>query len=1017
MESVLGVPAWESPWIPDADTARIVREDHEAAARGLTTRSEFSIRSGDSVAEVDHTIVPIFDETGAVEFVLPCSVDVTARNAALRGVGAQSRRLRELVDALPVGIFVFDAERRVVDSNAVGRRLFHQPEALPESPVWPESRVVAPDGSETPLDPGTSPVARALAGAPTGEPATLRVLAPEESEGGSGDTFVTIEAVPLRGEDGAVEGAVLSIVDVTELREVQARVLKERLQASERLQATLDGLNVLVGLLDPDGRIVYANDNFLASAGRSLAELEDQPFENTFWSPDDGTTQRVRELLDEAVGDELAECAIVAHTAHGTRDYELAIAPIRTASGAVRFLIASATDATERNEARAQAEAERRRLHQIVAEMPVGLMVFDTDRRVIQANDEALSAMGLTLERFRDGDYPDGWFVQPDGSEVPTDLDDAPLRRALRGESGREERMIRLRGRGDEPADDRFVRAEAAALRNAEGEIDGAVFTVSDVKPLREAETALLKEREAATARLQATLDTLSILVGLLDLEGRVVYCNRAPLEALGVDFETVRNVRVEETPWFAHDPEMANRVKEATRIALSGHVVNTEATSAGIGGVMDLDMTFAPVRDVDGAIIYLLVNSVDVTARNAALREVARERVEATDARISAERAKEAAERASRAKDEFLSVLSHELRTPLTPAMLGLELMEADLSLMESTLTVDEETVESIRDTFGTVRTNLDLQVRLIDDLLDITRIARGKLELHKTPTDLHAAAGHALDISFAEATEKDIELVFLPDAGRATVFGDPARLRQVLWNLVANAVKFTPRGRQGDDRLAQPEPRAHRAHRLRHRARARPRADRAHLRRLRAGWRRGDPRLRRPRSGARDLALARAGARGVAHRDERGARPGRVLHLRDGHDRLDERDHRDPGPPDLDDGRGGAPHPPRRGQPRHRASHRRAPAPRGYRRLGRPLGRPGPQPRRGRGTVGRPRLRPRPARRRRDRGPAPPHRAPGADARRRDERLRDRGGQGPHPRGGLPRPPGEAHRVRPPP
>jgi len=137
-------------------------------------------------------------------------------------------------------------------------------------------------------------------------------------------------------------------------------------------------------------------------------------------------------------------------------------------------------------------------------------------------------------------------------------------------------------------------------------------------------------------------------------------------------------------------------------------------------------------------------------------------------------------AERASVAKDQFLAVLSHELRTPLTPALLTAGMLEQDPSVPAH-----------VREDVQTIRRNIELEARLIDDLLDLTRIARGKLQLELRPTDLHGVIRRAVEICAASAPMKiHIELA----AARHFVSGDAARLQQVFWNLISNAVKFTP-------------------------------------------------------------------------------------------------------------------------------------------------------------------------------------------------------------------------------
>jgi signal transduction histidine kinase/ActR/RegA family two-component response regulator len=143
-------------------------------------------------------------------------------------------------------------------------------------------------------------------------------------------------------------------------------------------------------------------------------------------------------------------------------------------------------------------------------------------------------------------------------------------------------------------------------------------------------------------------------------------------------------------------------------------------------------------------------------------------------------------ARRANAAKDQFLAALSHELRTPLAPVL-------AVISSLES----DEKLRREIGRELSMVRRNVELEARLIDDLLDLTRIARGKLELHCQGADLRQIAAHALQSCDAqEVQRKRLCFVIDLDASDHVVWGDPPRLTQVFWNLLRNAVKFTPEG-----------------------------------------------------------------------------------------------------------------------------------------------------------------------------------------------------------------------------
>ena len=144
---------------------------------------------------------------------------------------------------------------------------------------------------------------------------------------------------------------------------------------------------------------------------------------------------------------------------------------------------------------------------------------------------------------------------------------------------------------------------------------------------------------------------------------------------------------------------------------------------------------------------------------------------------------AKEASEAANKAKDQFLAVLSHELRTPLMPVL-----------AMLTSLEVEHSAPDSVRSALEMIRRNVELEARLIDDLLDLTRISKGKLQLNLETVDAHVALKSALEICQAEASSKRLSVKLDLGARQHHICADSARIQQVFWNLLKNAVKFTP-------------------------------------------------------------------------------------------------------------------------------------------------------------------------------------------------------------------------------
>jgi PAS domain S-box-containing protein len=173
-----------------------------------------------------------------------------------------------------------------------------------------------------------------------------------------------------------------------------------------------------------------------------------------------------------------------------------------------------------------------------------------------------------------------------------------------------------------------------------------------------------------------------------------------------------------------------------------------------------------------DGKLAGAVLVVHDMTERKRAERELARLYREA--------------QAANEAKDHFLAALSHELRTPLAPVLATV-----------SGLADDERLPAAVRDRLAMVRRNVELEARLIDDLLDLTRIAHGKLELHPEVTDVREILEQSLQACCADDLASG-RLVLALDFGTADhrIWADPPRLTQVFWNLLKNAVKFTPAG-----------------------------------------------------------------------------------------------------------------------------------------------------------------------------------------------------------------------------
>lgn len=268
-------------------------------------------------------------------------------------------------------------------------------------------------------------------------------------------------------------------------------------------------------------------------------------------------------------------------------------------------------------------------------------------------------------------------------------------------------------------------------------------------------------ERRKAQQVLDRFFRLSPALFGILDGEGRFLKFNPAWEQTLGYTDADLRSARAFD---LVH-PDDREATREAGASLARGELSGFENRYRDkAGGFRWLSWSAAAVDGLTYAV------ALDITERKRA--EVLQQ-------------AKDAAELSSRAKDRFLAVLSHELRTPLTPV-----LMAASALLDDAALT------PAIRPTVEMIVHNVALEARLIDDLLDLTRIGRGGLQLHRRTVDAHRSVREAAAIYGGEVRAGGLELVLDLAAPTHHVHADPARLQQMVWNLIQNAVKFTPAG-----------------------------------------------------------------------------------------------------------------------------------------------------------------------------------------------------------------------------
>ncbi|HKX31165.1 MAG TPA: PAS domain S-box protein, partial [Blastocatellia bacterium] len=332
----------------------------------------------------------------------------------------------------------------------------------------------------------------------------------------------------------------------------------------------------------------------------------------------------------------------------------------------------------------------------------------------------------------------------------------------------------------------------------AEGRIVGTITLIEDVTERAATEQRLRRQvtelEHLARALheneqwLQTTLRSIGDAVIATDAQGQVAFVNGvaesltgwSQEEAQGEPLARIFTLIDEETHAPIDNPAQAV-LQEGTTVGLA----NKSALLTRDGRAVPIDDSAAPIKNDAGQVTGVVLVFRDVTERR--LAEAAREKL------LSREHvARLQAEEASRLKDEFLATVSHELRTPLN-AMLGWTRILRAGGLNQ----------EEVRRAIETIERSARAQNQLIEDLLDVSRIISGKLRLDLRPVELPIVIEAAIDTMRPAAGAKGIQLDYALDTTVGPVLSDSDRLQQVVWNLLANAIKFTPQGGRVDVQL----------------------------------------------------------------------------------------------------------------------------------------------------------------------------------------------------------------------
>ena len=538
-----------------------------------------------------------------------------------------------------------------------------------------------------------------------------------------------------------------------EQRRAAESVRKERAW----LATVLASIGDAVIATDGEGRVGFMNPVAEALTGWAQHEAAGRSVGEIFRIVNEHTRQPV----EPPVGAVIREGVVVGlanHTVLIARDgtetaVEDSAAPIRDDRGGVTGVVMVFRDASEQRRHEAELRASEERHRAMLESITDAFFALSRDWRFTYLNRQAETLLGRSH-----GDL-DGKSIWDEFAPALGTSFEQNYRRAM-------DEGTTVTFEAFYPPHDRWY--EVHAYPSSEG-LSVYFRDISDRKRAEAERERLVEQVDAERRHLRTLIESSRDCIKELDLDGRLVSISHNGQRLLEIrDLCDVLDKSWIDF-WRGEDREAAGR---AVSTALAGGVGSFEGycpTAAGTPKWWDVVVT--PILDAGGMPHRLLSVSRDITER----RRHQEER----------ERLLDEAQEANRAKTHFLAVLSHELRTPLNPILLAVTSM------------LDAPTPpEEVGSNLEMIRQNVNLQARLIDDLLDVMRIVRGKMPLHWEVADCHSLVRQATQICQSDVRGKEIRLGMDLGAKNHYVNADPARFQQVIWNLIKNAIKFTPDG-----------------------------------------------------------------------------------------------------------------------------------------------------------------------------------------------------------------------------
>ncbi|NRY59587.1 PAS domain-containing sensor histidine kinase [Clostridium beijerinckii] len=722
------------------------------------------------------TLTPVF-ENGILKYCLDIATDITEKvlnrrklEEQAKTIEQQKRELEIVLDNMSDGFSIIDKDGNYINTNKTIKQWLKDANSNKIGDTLRTFKYFDMQGNE--ISKEDLPTARVAKGERIEQYEFLMKADRYEK-------YFSVSGTPVYDENGSFVKGVVNTRDITEIvsnRKKLREQMKEIKLKNKQMEAIFESIQDSISIFDKRGTYLLKGSTY-----KKLFE----PTDNDVWTVTektdfynlDGSHFSKEELChSKLMRGEKVKNLKMKLVADGREKYlDVSGAPIFDENGDFDMGIMFSVDITNVINLSNQVKKQKDELEAIIENVSDGLILFNVDGRIEFLNEEAKKFVYNYGQYKKVGDsYNDTEYF--DMNRNPISLSDLPGVRAMRGE-----KVNNYLFKVKRPDKIVYYNASGSPIYDSEGNVVSGLLCARDITELVNNEKKILEQKRMNEIIIENAYENLYVL----DSNGKFLISRNNIIKEISTSFEDIEELCKALKYYNMDGNEIPLNRMPPYRVLNKETVQNEIMHLKGDGFEYYIIVNGVPIYDEKGNLLYGIITGRNITE----LMKSQQDLKETQKRLLDLEREKnEALENAMEMKDDFLSVISHEFRTPLNVINTAIQTLN---------LVYPDQLTDKVKTYIGTIRQNTNRQLRLVNNLLDITRSNAGRIKINKKNVDIVFLTKAITESVYEYASRRGVRVTFVPKLTKKIIGVDDEKYERIILNLLSNAIKFTPEGK----------------------------------------------------------------------------------------------------------------------------------------------------------------------------------------------------------------------------